>query len=169
MRICSQVNHLLPCGKWLTPSLRVVWKLFLSFFFSLYGRSLLNLIIIHLKSEDVLSLNSEYPILSVYKIWRWLKVGKSVGQVYIVKFYVIQLFYFIFFPLFYLFPIIFLLYWVTFGPSFILVSLNFYPIIIVQFASLTKRLVSSLRIPFCFPCACTHMVRECVRDQESQK
>lgn len=98
MRICSQVNHLLPCGKWLTPSLRVVWKLFLSFFFSLYGRSLLNLIIIHLKSEDVLSLNSEYPILSVYKIWRWLKVGKSVGQVYIVKFYVIQLFYFIFIP-----------------------------------------------------------------------
>lgn len=128
-----------------------VWEWFGSFFchfFLLYGRSLLNLIIIHLKSEDVLSLNSEYPILSVYKIWRWLKVGKSVGQVYIVKFYVIQLFYFIFISLFYLFPIIFLLYWVTFGPSFILVSLNFYPIIIVQFAS-CEQLEDSILFSMC--------------------
>lgn len=95
MRICSQVNQLLPCGKWLTISLRVIWKLFLSF--SLYSISLLNLIIIHLKSEDVLTLDIwSYTILSVYKTWRWLKVGVSVDQMCIVKFYVIELFHYIF-------------------------------------------------------------------------
>lgn len=57
------------------------------------------------------------------------------------KFYVIQLY--------------FVIFWGAFGASFILVSLHFLPNN-VRLTSLTKRLMSDMRVTFCFSCMCTH-------------